>query len=364
MMAKGLKIAVPSGSPNPRYFYYDRQPHQRARLLMSLPTDAVHDPLRTKISNHPRAPAVLGTEEINQQRHLEYPATAGLTLREVIFAQSDLKGGLDPQLALSIMGDVVDLLCSIREKTPSRYDLRSQPNHENLTAENIFLSDRGEIFFHEWGLPRLRSDAAVPGAAKASDPALPPHYRDIRACGMILWEMLTGLRFEDADTATGRPLVSVGYLVPAHRDEMDQLIRVMLNPPRERFATSATWLVHLIRALRLKFYPSTATSTTLDLLPDQVRTLFVRQRATLRRIRTQASLDSEDLSITARRKSSSAPRSRRRRWRKKSIARESVPDWLILVALMIMLSIGLGKPWSNPKLAASLNQLTDFGGGR
>jgi serine/threonine protein kinase len=179
--------------------------------------------------NHPNIVAVHDYGEVDGWHFVAMEYVEGVNLRQLLAL-----GDLSPQEALRI----TPLLCAALQYAHERGVV-----HRDVKPENILVSVDGDVKIADFGLAKLRGDAAGPALTRDSAVFGTPHYMapeqwrktaevdhraDIYALGVVLYEMLTGeLPLGDFAPPSQRAGVPAG---------LDQIVRrALAQQPEKRY---------------------------------------------------------------------------------------------------------------------------------
>jgi eukaryotic-like serine/threonine-protein kinase len=205
--------------------------------------------------DHPNIVGVLdqGTDRGYVYLAMEY--VAGCTLRDVLRE----RGALQPRAVLDIVEPLLAGLAAAH---------RAGFVHRDMKPENVLIGDDGRVKVADFGLVRGvdSQTSATTDSVLGTVSYLAPEQieggavdarADVYACGVLLYEMLTGAKPHTGDTAARvlyahvhedvpPPSMTVAGLAP----ELDGLVaRVAARDPRARPADAAA-LLSLVRAVR------------------------------------------------------------------------------------------------------------------
>ena len=149
--------------------------------------------------SHPNVVAMFdqGHDQETGAVYLTMEYVAGRTLRDLLAE----RGPLDPNTALGILDQVLDALTAAH---------RAGLIHRDVKPENILLGARGEIKVADFGLARaITTSTATQGKLIGTVSYLAPEQliggrtdarSDVYAAGVVLYEMLTGVKPHRGDT--------------------------------------------------------------------------------------------------------------------------------------------------------------------
>lgn len=219
---------------------------------------------------HPNVVGVFdqGTDGTYVYLAMEY--VAGCTLRDVLRE----RGALQPRAALDILEPVLAALGAAH---------RAGLVHRDMKPENVLIGDDGRVKVADFGLARAvdthtQSTGTVLGTVAYMAPEQIEHGTadtrvDVYACGMTLYEMLTGGKPHSGGTPAqviyqhlheDVPLPSEA--VPGLAPELDELVRRTTARHPEQRPRDAVALLAQARAAR-----QSLTDAQLDAVPPQAR---------------------------------------------------------------------------------------------
>jgi serine/threonine-protein kinase len=179
--------------------------------------------------------------EIDGQVYLSMEWIQGETLRQLLRRA----GALEQDRALEIAGEIAGALEAAH--------LHSVV-HRDLKPENVMIDERGDVHVMDFGIAVLEE---AQGRAPAAGPLGTPGYMapeqrrggpidaraDLYALGVILIEMLSGEHHDNPHDALAR-------LRPGTARGLTGLLQTLIEPDRERRASSAASVAAALRALR------------------------------------------------------------------------------------------------------------------
>ncbi|MFC7492093.1 MULTISPECIES: Stk1 family PASTA domain-containing Ser/Thr kinase [unclassified Knoellia] len=150
--------------------------------------------------SHPGVVAVFDQGEDDGRMFLAMEYVPGQTLREVI----DTEGSLTPRAAIDIMIPVLDALAAAH---------RAGIIHRDVKPENVILREDGAVKVADFGLARAVTSQTVTSSSglllgtvaylspEQVERGIADARSDVYAAGLVLFEMLTGSKAFDGDTA-------------------------------------------------------------------------------------------------------------------------------------------------------------------
>lgn len=183
----------------------------------------------------PRFPRLLGHGERSGLPYLVLEFLAGPTVRALAAASARLDRGPGwPTVVMALGAETLDGLSMLHRHRPPIV-------HRDVSPENLLLGLDGRVAILDLGVARV-------GAATLDEPVgkrayMSPEYRegraldgraDVYALGVVLWELMAGVRPHAAFGADGR-LAPLASLVPAIDPEAARLVDRLAQPdPAER----------------------------------------------------------------------------------------------------------------------------------
>lgn len=150
--------------------------------------------------SHPGVVAVFDQGEDDGLMFLAMEYVPGQTLREVI----DTEGALSPRAAIDIMVPVLDALAAAH---------RAGIIHRDIKPENVILREDGAVKVADFGLARAVTSQTVTSSSglllgtvaylspEQVERGIADARSDVYAAGLVFFEMLTGSKAFDGDTA-------------------------------------------------------------------------------------------------------------------------------------------------------------------
>ncbi|MFE5794640.1 Stk1 family PASTA domain-containing Ser/Thr kinase [Streptomyces sp. NPDC056503] len=289
---------------------------------------------------HPNVVAVFDQGAEGAYVYLAMEYVSGCTLRDVLRE----RGALQPRAALDILEPVLAALGAAH---------RAGFVHRDMKPENVLIGDDGRVKVADFGLVRsVGSATATTGAVLGTVSYLAPEQiehgtadtrADVYACGVVLYEMLTGAKPHAGDTPaqvlyqhlnTDVPAPSAD--VPGLPFELDELVAAATARNPEVRPHDAVALLALLREAR-----ATLTDAQLDALPPRART---EQRDTgedrtgviARPVPGPDAADPHEVRHTSRLATPEPPSAGPRR------ARRPAPRGPLLIVLGVLLALGVG----------------------
>ncbi|WP_225798716.1 Stk1 family PASTA domain-containing Ser/Thr kinase [Streptomyces sp. NK15101] len=283
---------------------------------------------------HPNVVGVFDQGAEGAYVYLAMEYVAGCTLRDVLRE----RGALTPRAALDILEPVLAALGAAH---------RAGFVHRDMKPENVLIGDDGRVKVADFGLVRaVGSATATTGAVLGTVSYLAPEQiehgtadtrADVYACGVVLYEMLTGVKPHSGDTPaqvlyqhlnTDVPAPSAA--VPGLAPELDELVAAATARDPEVRPHDAVALLALLREARaglgdeqLDAVPPSARSGGRDTAED--RTSVIARPV-------PAAADARQMERTGRLPAPEAP----------PVARRRPPRGPLLVVVAVLLALGLG----------------------
>lgn len=241
---------------------------------------------------HPNVVGVFDQGADGAYVYLAMEYVAGCTLRDVLRE----RGALQPRAALDIMEPVLAALGAAH---------RAGFVHRDMKPENVLIGDDGRVKVADFGLVRaVGSVTSTTGTVLGTVSYLAPEQieygtadtrADVYACGVVLYEMLTGAKPHTGDTPgqvlfqhLNEDVPAPSALVPGLAVELDELVAsATARNPEVRPDDAVALLAH-VREARAEL-----GDEQLDLVPPQAHTEEQAQDRSGER-RTDEVPDSED----------------------------------------------------------------------
>ncbi|MFE9961111.1 Stk1 family PASTA domain-containing Ser/Thr kinase [Streptomyces sp. NPDC005525] len=177
---------------------------------------------------HPNVVAVFDQGAQGAYVYLAMEYVAGCTLRDVLRE----RGALQPRAALDILEPVLAALGAAH---------RAGFVHRDMKPENVLIGDDGRVKVADFGLVRaVGSDTNTTGTVLGTVSYLAPEQiehgtadtrTDVYACGVVLYEMLTGAKPHTGDTPAqviyqhlNEDVPAPSAVVPGLATELDELV--------------------------------------------------------------------------------------------------------------------------------------------
>ncbi|MFW5474826.1 Stk1 family PASTA domain-containing Ser/Thr kinase [Knoellia sp. CPCC 206450] len=206
--------------------------------------------------SHPGVVAVFDQGEDDGRMFLAMEYVPGQTLREVI----QTEGALTPRAALDIMLPVLEALAAAH---------RAGIIHRDVKPENVILREDGAVKVADFGLARAVTSHTVTSSSglllgtvsylspEQVERGIADARSDVYAAGLVLFEMLTGSKAFDGDTAinvayqhvhTGAPRLS--SRVPDVPEVLDELVAAATSRDPDGRPADAAEFAGLVRTAR------------------------------------------------------------------------------------------------------------------
>ncbi|MFI8004452.1 Stk1 family PASTA domain-containing Ser/Thr kinase [Streptomyces sp. NPDC086010] len=220
---------------------------------------------------HPNVVAVFDQGAQGAYVYLAMEYVAGCTLRDVLRE----RGALQPRAALDILEPVLAALGAAH---------RAGFVHRDMKPENVLIGDDGRVKVADFGLVRAVGTATdTTGSLLGTVSYLAPEQieqgtadtrSDVYACGVVLYEMLTGGKPHAGDTAAqviyqhlNQDVPAPSAVVPGLASGLDRLVAAATARSPELRPHDAVAMLAESRAER-----STLTEEQLDAVPPQALT--------------------------------------------------------------------------------------------
>ena len=219
--------------------------------------------------SHPGVVAVFDQGEDAGRMFLAMEYVPGQTLRDVIRAE----GSLTARAAIDIMLPVLDALAAAH---------RAGIIHRDVKPENVILREDGAVKVADFGLARAVTSHTVTSSSglllgtvaylspEQVERGIADARSDVYAAGLVLFEMLTGSKAFDGDTAINVAYQHVHAGAPRLRDRdpdapeiLDELVATATSRDPDGRPVDAAAFATLLRTARRELTP-----TELDDRPD------------------------------------------------------------------------------------------------
>ncbi|MFF8611362.1 Stk1 family PASTA domain-containing Ser/Thr kinase [Streptomyces sp. NPDC015350] len=217
---------------------------------------------------HPNVVAVFDQGAQEQYVYLAMEYVAGCTLRDVLRD----RGALQPRAALDILEPVLAALGAAH---------RAGFVHRDMKPENVLIGDDGRVKVADFGLVRAvgsvtNTTGSVLGTVSYLAPEQIEHgtadtRTDVYACGVVLYEMLTGAKPHGGDTPAqviyqhlNEDVPPPSAVVPGLPEELDGLVAAATARDPEARPFDAVALLARTREARAGL-----TDAQLDAMPPQ-----------------------------------------------------------------------------------------------
>ncbi|MFF3536921.1 Stk1 family PASTA domain-containing Ser/Thr kinase [Streptomyces sp. NPDC002466] len=234
---------------------------------------------------HPNVVAVFDQGAQEQYVYLAMEYVAGCTLRDVLRD----RGALQPRAALDILEPVLAALGAAH---------RAGFVHRDMKPENVLIGDDGRVKVADFGLVRAvgsvtNTTGSVLGTVSYLAPEQIEHgtadtRTDVYACGVVLYEMLTGAKPHGGDTPAqviyqhlNEDVPPPSAVVPGLPEELDGLVAAATARDPEARPFDAVALLARTREARtgltdaqLDAMPPQATAETHDATEDRTSVIL------------------------------------------------------------------------------------------
>ncbi|MER7518145.1 Stk1 family PASTA domain-containing Ser/Thr kinase [Streptomyces sp. NPDC126499] len=219
---------------------------------------------------HPNVVGVFDQGADGAYVYLAMEYVAGCTLRDVLRE----RGALQPRAALDVLEPVLAALGAAH---------RAGFVHRDMKPENVLIGDDGRVKVADFGLVRAVGSATdTTGAVLGTVSYLAPEQiehgtadtrADVYACGVVLYEMLTGAKPHSGDTPAqvlyrhlNTDVPAPSAVVPGLPAELDELVASATARDPEARPYDAVALLALTREAR-----AALSEEQLDAVPPQAR---------------------------------------------------------------------------------------------
>ncbi|MEV4938662.1 Stk1 family PASTA domain-containing Ser/Thr kinase [Streptomyces zaomyceticus] len=289
--------------------------------------------------SHPNVVGVFDQGAEGAYVYLAMEYVAGCTLRDVLRE----RGALAPRAALDILEPVLAALGAAH---------RAGFVHRDMKPENVLIGDDGRVKVADFGLVRaVGSATATTGSVLGTVSYLAPEQiehgtadtrADVYACGVVLYEMLTGGKPHSGDTPAqvlyqhlNTDVPAPSATVPGLAPELDELVAAATARNPEVRPHDAVALLALLREARAGL-----GDEQLDAVPPQALSEAPRDTAEDRTSviarPVPAEADAGQVLHTNRMPTPEAPPSGRRGFRRRP------PNGPLALVVGVLLALGLG----------------------
>ncbi|WP_328486858.1 Stk1 family PASTA domain-containing Ser/Thr kinase [Streptomyces zaomyceticus] len=289
--------------------------------------------------SHPNVVGVFDQGAEGAYVYLAMEYVAGCTLRDVLRE----RGALAPRAALDILEPVLAALGAAH---------RAGFVHRDMKPENVLIGDDGRVKVADFGLVRaVGSATATTGSVLGTVSYLAPEQiehgtadtrADVYACGVVLYEMLTGGKPHSGDTPAqvlyqhlNTDVPAPSATVPGLAPELDELVAAATARNPEVRPHDAVALLALLREARAGL-----GDEQLDAVPPQALSEAPRDTAEDRTSviarPVPAEADAGQVLHTNRLPAPEAPPSGRRGFRRRP------PNGPLALVIGVLLALGLG----------------------
>ncbi|GHG03131.1 Stk1 family PASTA domain-containing Ser/Thr kinase [Streptomyces zaomyceticus] len=287
--------------------------------------------------SHPNVVGVFDQGAEGAYVYLAMEYVAGCTLRDVLRE----RGALAPRAALDILEPVLAALGAAH---------RAGFVHRDMKPENVLIGDDGRVKVADFGLVRaVGSATATTGSVLGTVSYLAPEQiehgtadtrADVYACGVVLYEMLTGGKPHSGDTPAqvlyqhlNTDVPAPSATVPGLAPELDELVAAATARDPEVRPHDAVALLALLREARAGL-----GDEQLDAVPPQALSEAPRDTAEDRTsvIARPVPADAGQVLHTNRLPAPEAPPSGRRGFRRRP------PNGPLALVIGVLLALGLG----------------------
>jgi serine/threonine protein kinase len=204
--------------------------------------------------SHPGVCQVIDAGAVGDARYLVLEHIPGRPLSRLLDVVTGMRRVLPPQLALSVILDVLDALDFVHQHADPVTGKPLHIVHRDVSPQNVMISIHGEVKLIDFGL----AQSALDDGAKERDPVfgkiayMPPEQAmggrvdgraDQFAAAGVLLEMLTGERLYPGLSHQQIAELSESYLPPSLGALLPDVHKVvkkaLLRRPEKRFATCA-----------------------------------------------------------------------------------------------------------------------------
>lgn len=240
--------------------------------------------------NHANLVQVFDAGRVDEEYYLAMELVEGKDLRAVWNRCAQLHRRIPVEVAIFVIREI------LRGLEYAHDALALELVHRDISPPNLLVGYRGEVKLTDFGLAKsaIKREMTSPGVvfgrysylAPEQAKGLPADRRtDIYACGIVLWELLTGRQLfpsagrshQQALSAVRNPKVRApSSLVPGIPEGLDAVVlRALAKEPRERYQTSGELRAALSKVLSEHFPGCDA-----DRAGEFMRDIFAREYKT------------------------------------------------------------------------------------
>ncbi len=237
--------------------------------------------------NHANLVQVFDAGRVDEEYYLAMELVEGKDLRAVWNRCAQLHRRIPVEVAIFVIREI------LRGLEYAHDALALDLVHRDISPPNLLVGYRGEIKLTDFGLAKsaIKREMTSPGVvfgrysylAPEQAKGLPADRRtDIYACGIVLWELLTGRQLfpsagrshQQALTAVRNPKVRApSSLVPGIPEGLDAVVlRALAKDPKDRYQSSGE-----LRAALSKCISENFPSCDADRVGEFMRDIFARE---------------------------------------------------------------------------------------
>ena len=262
------------------------------KVLHSLEDQAVHrrflDEAKVVVRlNHQNLVQVFDAGRVDNEYYLAMELVEGKDLRAVWNRCAQLHRRIPVDVAIYVVREVLRGLDYVHDAMG--LDLV----HRDISPPNLLVGYRGDVKLTDFGLAKsaIKREMTSPGVVFGRYSYLSPEQArglpadrrtDIYACGIVLWELLTGRQLfpssnkshQDALAAVRNPQVRApSSLVPGIPDGLDAVVvQALHKEQKQRYATAGAFRAALSEILAREF-----PSCDADRISEFMRDIFARE---------------------------------------------------------------------------------------
>ena len=239
--------------------------------------------------NHTNIVQVYDLGKVEEEYFISMEYVNGVDLRHILIAYENIQQTIPEDIVIYIMSEVCRGLDYAHAKK-NKEGKALGSIHRDISPPNILISFEGEIKIVDFGIAKVEQNThhTQTGLLKGKIPYMSPeqargkkldHRSDIFACGLLLFEMLTGHKLFTGDDYIQVLLkirdtpVSADLLPPSISDELKQiLLKALTHSRKERYPNAGKFQIDLIHYLHAKYPDFTPQSLT-----DWIQNLFAQK---------------------------------------------------------------------------------------